>query len=130
MHGQRQRELALLGELTNELKEIEPRFVAMCDSHPQAVRLCMDKSRVKRTQDDWADVIGMNRSQFKQCISTSKERTKNLPAEREEQLQMAAGNLAISQWRKMYRMGLLNCQRSKEDRKAELLAELAKLDAA
>jgi hypothetical protein len=121
--------LALLGELTNELKELDAHLVAMCDTHPQAVRLCMDRSRVQRTQEDWADAINMNRSQFKQAISTNNKRTKNLPAEKEEDLQVAAGNLAISQWRKLYRMGMLNCQRTHADQLAEAKALVARLEA-
>ena len=129
MSNQIQRDLALLGELTNELKELDSRLVSMCDTPQRAYRLCMDSAKVRRSQDDWAALVGMNRSQFKQAVSDTLKQRKHMPAEAEEELQLAAGNLAVSQWRDLYRKRLLNYQRSKESRRAELLAELQALEA-
>lgn len=124
-----QQEMAFLGALTSELKQLDRDLVKRYSSHAEACHLCMQFSRVHRTQDEWADVIGMNRSQFKQCISTGGKRVKNLPAEKEEELQKAAGNLALTQWRELYRNGELHCQQDKEAREAELLRELAHIRA-
>lgn len=125
-----QQELRLLGELKHELEEIDEMLVRQCDSAQRAYRLCMEKGRVSMSQDDWADTIGMNRSQFKQAISTNPHINKHMPAEAEERLQLFAGNLVMRQWRDLYRAGKLNCQRRPEDRIAQLKAELAREEAA
>lgn len=122
-----QQELRLLGELTNELKRLDDKLVARYSTHSQAVRLCLDKSRVHRSLDDWADIIGMNRSQFKQCIS--RDPTKHLPATAEEELQKVAGNTAIAQWRELYRNNGLVCQDPKAQEEAELIERLATIRA-
>lgn len=122
-----QHELNLLAEMTFELKRLDEKLVARCDSYARACRLCIEQARVTRPQEEWADLIKMNRSQFKQALEIKRTRNKNIPAEKEEELQLAAGNLAISQWRDLYRSRRLDHQRTVEEREAELLKQLAQV---
>lgn len=121
-----QQELGYLSYLTNKLVELDEMLVKQCDSPQRAYRLVMENARVQMSQEDWAGSIGMNTSQFKQCISLNPNIRKNMPPEAEEKLQRLAGNLAMRQWRDLYREGQLNCQRRPQDRIAQLEAELAR----
>ena len=128
MSNQLQQELALLGELTNELRELDARLVARCESMPRAYRLCMDRAKPQRTQDQWAELLGLKPSHFKQMLSTNPERKKYMPAEKEEDLMLIAGNKAPEQWRRLYRSRMLDCQRSLDDQIQEARATLAALE--
>ena len=56
-------------------------------------------------------------------------RKRNINSTVECDLEMICGVDVIEAWRHMYKNRLLDCQRSKASRKAELLAELAALEA-
>lgn len=121
-----QRDLAILGGLTNELKELDAKLVAACDTMPQAYQVCMSRARVQYSYDDWAEQVGLTTSHFKQIVSTNKNKAaRYMPPEAENRLMQVSGNLCPEQWRKMERMGLLNCQRQPIDEVAELERQLA-----
>ena len=126
---QLQKELALLGEVTRELRELDARLVACCDTEQRAFHLCIDKSTVYRSQGNIADLIGMCKSDLNCALNADiNHRPKYLSRTRQIKLQQICGNRAIDQWASLYEKGLLNCQKSKESRKEELLRELRAIE--
>jgi len=122
---QLQGELALLANVTQELRELDARIVAQCDTEQRAFHLCVDQSTVYRSQESLAGLIGMRKSDFNCALNADlNDRPRFLSRTRQIALQRVCGNRAIDQWADLYEKGLLNCQRSKESRKAELLKEL------
>lgn len=130
MSNELQRELAILGQVTNELRKVDARLVAMCDSLQDSYRLCINQSPVYRTHSNIADYFGMSDGALTQILNSDRsDRMRHLGREREEDLQTLCQNTAIDQWAAMRREGTLNKQRTKEDRRAELLRELAQIEA-
>lgn len=130
MSNELQRELAILGQVTNELRKVDARLVAMCDSLQDSYRLCINQSPVYRTHSNIADYFGMSDGALTQILNSDRSgRVRHLGREREEDLQTLCQNTAIDQWAAMRREGTLNKQRTKEDRRAELLRELAQIEA-
>lgn len=123
-----QREMALLAEMTTELREIEARIVALCRSEQEAYRLCVSQSRTHYTMEVLAVRLGVDCSHLKQMLNSDRaKKPKYMPRHLQEDLQLVCGNKAISQWGDLYRQGLLQCQRTTADLEAELLAQLAAL---
>lgn len=125
-----QRELALLGAVTNKLREVDAHLVRQVKTEQEAYRLCIDKSPVHRPDADWAEICGVSRSVFNRAKNGDSYKV-NYPLSRvaQERLQVAAQNTAIDQWAKAYRMGDLNCQRDTESEIAELETRLQQLRA-
>lgn len=131
MSKQIQRELALLGDVTQKLRELDSRLVAQCDTEQRAFHLCIHESTVYRSQEAIARHLGMNKANLNCALNADlNTRPKYLSRVRQIELQRLCGNTAIDQWAGLYLKGLLNCQRDKADRKAALLEELALLEAA
>jgi hypothetical protein len=128
---QLQGELALLGQVTHELRELDARLVAQCDTEQRAFHLCVDQSTVYRSQASIADLLGMQKGDFNCALNADiNDRPKYLSRTRQIQLQKICGNRAIDQWADLYEKGLLACQKSKEARRAELLRELKEIESA
>lgn len=123
--------MGLIGEISNEIISLDWSLVRLCKTEQEAMRLCIDKSRVRRKQEDIAELLGMNRSSLNTILNADHNtRARYMSRLKQIELQKLCGNRAIDQWAEMYAKGLLNHQTSTEQRKAELLAELRELEQA
>lgn len=124
-----QREIALLGEITNELKHIDDKLVAMCDTEQAAMRLCRKEARVHYTDEILADKLNTTKGTLNTILNSDmNKRTRHMSRAMQVRFQQVLGNTAVDQWAELYGRGLLNFQRTTDDRRAELLAELAALE--
>lgn len=93
-----------------------------------AVQTCIRLSRIKRTQNDLAHLVGMNPTQFSKCINGPF----HLPGDVIAKVESACGNTAITQWLALQHNATLKVE-SPEERlireNAELRAQLAKVAA-
>lgn len=126
-----QREMALMGLVNSERANLPWEHIACCDTAQAAMRMCIRRAKVYRTRENLADALNVNKSHFNTMLSSdSGKRVRNMPLDLIEDLQDLCGNNAINQWQQLYRTRALNCQKSKESRKAELLRELEQLEKA
>lgn len=131
MTTQLQNEIALLGELTSELKELDARLVAKCDTEQAAFRLCRSQSRVHYTDEALADLMGVSRGTLNQLLNSDQnKRVRHMGRALQNRLQQACGNRAIDQWGDLELKGMLDCQRTAQDEIATLKARLAVLEGA
>lgn len=113
-----------------EIRSLDTKHVAMCRTEQEAMRLCIRRSRVYRTQEHLAEALGMNKGTLNTILnSDNNARPRYLPRVKQVDLQKLCGNRAIDQWAEMYEKGLLNCQRTKAEEIAELEQKLAQLKA-
>lgn len=126
-----QRELRLLGEINTQRVDVPWDEVSMCETVQQAYWLCMKHSRVKRTQDNWADLLGFkSRGALNNVLNSDQTKlVRHLGRVREIELQRLACNNAIEQWADLYQKGMLNCQKSKDDEIQQLEQRLQQLRA-
>ena len=125
-----QREIALLAEMTKELKRLDDRLVSKCCTEQAAFRLCINQAPSYYTQQFLADELGVTKGALNMILNSDMtDRPRHLPRRKQEDLQAICRNTAIDQWAALYRTGSLDCQKTKTDRKAELLKELAELEA-
>ena len=116
MSKQVQTEMQLMGQIDLEIRDLPAEQVAHCSHWAQAIRLCMDRSRVRRTQDSWAELLGMTRGALNTILNSDtaakrEGRERYLSIDLATDIQVLAGNRAIEQYMSMRRQGLLNCQR-------------------
>lgn len=124
-----QRELNLMGEISSEIKDVDLTLVRLCKTEQAAMRLCINKSRVFRTQRDLAALLDMSVGTLNTILNSDHgDRKRHMSRVGQINLQKLCGNRAIDQWAEMYGRGLLNHQETVEQRKAELRAELARLE--
>lgn len=129
MLDQLQKELSLLGELTSELKHLDDKLVALCDTEQAAMRLCKKQSQTHFTDEALADLLGMNKGTLNTILNSDhNKRVRHMSRAAQVRFQQVLGNTGVDQWAELYGRGLLNCQRTRASRKAELLAELASLE--
>lgn len=132
-----QREMTFLTNEKREPKQVVASIVARCATEQDAFRLCISESRVYRTHSQIAELLGLIK---KDGTGDSGRLSRMLNGDKSSQplymsrtlqirLQEVCENTAIDQWAEMYRLGVLNCQRSECDREEELLAELSALRA-
>lgn len=125
-----QSELRLIGEIDGEIRELPWQHVAMCDTEQAAARLCVNQARVYRSQENLADLMEMSVGAFNTILNSDRtNRVRYFGRKREKILQRLCGNSAIDQWAELFEKGMLNCQKSKADREAELLRALAEIRA-
>lgn len=124
-----QREIPLLGDVLTEVIDLPGHIVAMCDTEQAAFRLCINQSRVFMSQEDIGKSLGFDsKGTFNAILNSDhSSRPRYLSRSKQVRLQQLCGNRAIDQWADMYGKGLLNCQRSIEERKAELEADMVRL---
>lgn len=121
-----QREMGFMNVVDTGRVNLPWEHIACCDTAQAAARMCIRRAKVYRTRENLADALGVNKSHFNTMLSSdSGKRVRNMPLGLIEDLQDLCGNNAINQWQELYRTRSLNCQKSKDDRKAELLRELA-----
>jgi len=126
-----QAEMPLLGNVATEIIDLPANIVAMCSTEQAAFRLCINQSRIPLSQESIAEHLGLTKGAFNTILNSDhNSRARYLPRVLQNELQRLCRNRAIDQWGELEMKGLLNCQRSIVDRKAELLAELARLDEA
>lgn len=131
MSNELQQDLALLGELTNELRELDARLVSMCDTEQSAFRLCINQSKVYRTHAQLAELLGMSEGALTTVLNSDRgKRKRKLSRTEQEELQRVCQNTAIDQWATLYRTGMLNCQRTHAQQLAEAKALVARLESA
>ena len=130
MQANKSEHLPLIGGLsTGEVRDLPADLVAKCRNWQQAVALCVNSSRVKRTQRSWADLMGVSAGTWNTILNSDRAgRERHLPLDWVPEIQNLAGNRAIEQYLTMRRLGLLDCQRSVEDEKAALRLRLAQLE--
>jgi len=123
--------LPLFGGVSHgEVRDLPSDLVAKCRNWQQAVALCMNSSRVRRTQRNWADLLGVSAGTLNTILNSDKaERERHLPLDWIPEIENMAGNRAIEQYLEMRRLGMLDCQRSVEDEKSALRTRLAQLEA-
>ena len=125
-----QGELGLLGGADYQLVDLPIDFVSRCDTEQAAFRECILRSRVRFNQEDLAAELGMTKGSFNTILNSDcGKRVRTLSRTNQIKLQQICGNRAIDQWADLYAKGMLNCQRTVQDREAALLEELAKLRA-
>jgi len=112
-----------------ELVDLPAYLVAQCQDYIDAVNLCMNQSRVKRTRRAWAYELGMSEGALNIILNKggSSGRRRTLSPELFQTIQRLAGNKGIAQYFSMEIDGLLNHQ-STITRKQQLLAELKELE--
>lgn len=135
--SERQRTMPLLGVMDTKTKDVDPVAIAGCSHWAQAFRLCLRRSRVKRDQRSWADLLGMSVGTLNTLLNADHHsqrgsRVRHLNMDLVESIEDLAGNNAISQYQAMRKQRQLYCQRAQvtpEQEMAELRARLAQLEA-
>lgn len=107
-----QRELPLFQAFQGgELSDAPAHLVAACQTHLDAVRLCIRLSRIERTYENWADLLCLSKGAFSLLLNGgSADRKRHFDPSLFERIQLEAGNRAISQWFDFMGKGLLNRQ--------------------
>lgn len=107
-----QRELPLFQAVQGgQLDDLPVSVVAACNTGLDAIRLCMRAARIKRTQEQWAELMGYAKGTWSLMVNGgSSDRRRYIPFEVIERIQMEAGNRAVSQWFEMLGKGMLNRQ--------------------
>lgn len=124
-----QQEMALMGCVSSQLIELQGEAIQACDSEQSAMRLCVNRAIPFRKQADIAELLDIPRAIFNRMLNAGHhDQPRYMPRVMQVKLQQICGNRAIDQWADLYAKGMLNCQRTVLDRKAELLAELKRLE--
>ena len=132
-----QRTMPLMGAIDTDTRDVDPVAIAGCSHWSQALRLCLQQSRVKRDQRSWADLLGMSVGTLNTLMNADHHakrgaRVRHLDMDLVAEIEALAGNNAISQYQVMRKARQLYCQRgqvSPEQEMAELRARLAQLEA-
>tara|TARA_R100000951_G_scaffold115414_1_gene123429 strand:- start:1483 stop:1869 length:387 start_codon:yes stop_codon:yes gene_type:complete len=123
-----QESLPLMGCIDNEMREMPYEQIAYLPTEQAAFRYCLRHSRVYRTQSQVAECLGVHTGDLNCMLNADhNKRPKYMSRVRQIKLQKICGNTAIDQWAKLYTKGLLVCQRSVDQRLAELEEERAQL---
>lgn len=126
---QSQLNLRLYGQANPPITQVSNDEVALCSSEQDAYRMCVNKAIPKRTNHDMAELLGMSEAQFSRILNADYHKVQRHAGRVFQiELQRVCNNRVIDQWAALYEAGMLNCQRTLIDRKAELLAELADLE--
>lgn len=122
-----QMNMPIMGELDTSIVEAPRDLVALCRTKADAYRLTMNLSKVRRQDRDWAELLDMKPSHLSQVLNPQTNTPKYMPPEAEVRLLQLAGNTAFSQWPIMAAKGELAHQISKEQKLAELQAQIEEL---
>lgn len=123
-----QKSLPLIGCINNEVREMPYEEIAQLSTEQAAFRYCIRYARVHRTQANIADLLGVSTGDLNCMLNADQNnRPKYMSRTRQIELQRICGNTAIDQWADLYTKGLLVCQKSVDQRLAELEAERAQL---
>lgn len=72
--------------------------IALCKTFRDALGLCIQRSRVKRSQGDLARSVGIHPTQFSKILHGAKAQDWHLDPEKIAELEMQCGNHAMTQW--------------------------------
>lgn len=122
-----QYEMPIYGDVSGEIIDVPWDLVAICPTKADAYRLCMNHSRVKRSDGNWADLLGLTAGHLSQILNQRTNTPKYMPPDAEVELIRISGNRAVTQWLELAAKGQLRKEKSKEDRERELLEELARI---
>lgn len=123
-----QKSLPLIGCINNEVREMPYEEIAQLSTEQAAFRYCIRYARVHRTQANIADLLGVSTGDLNCMLNADQNnRPKYMSRTRQIKLQKICGNKAIDQWAELFEKGLLVCQKSVDQRLAELEAERAQL---
>lgn len=124
----KQMELAVLADCSFEIKDLPYKDVARCSTIHEAFHLCKTNSIVWRSEDTWAELLGVSKGYFNQVLNGgSPNKPRHMGWDIRSGLQKLAGNRAIVQWEDLELKGQLFCQLNTKTREQELLEELAEL---
>lgn len=130
-----QQQFPFFGVMPSTIVDLDPIVVAGCRHWAQALRLCIDKARVRRTDRQWARALNISPGTWntlKNADHHEKEgrRTRHLNPDLIAPIQALAQNRAISQYLDMRAHGQLFCQRtlSPEEELERLKARVAELE--
>lgn len=121
-------ELSILTALPSQVDDAPAYLVAMCSDWTDAVRLCMDLSRVRYTRRKWAEILGMQEGTLSQLLNQSGGRKRHPDPAMFPVIEQRAGNRAISQFFWAQSHGQLDSQNARLARINDLKAELAALE--
>ena len=123
-----QREMTFYSAVSTQLVDLQANAIAACETEQEAMRLCVARAVPYRNQPDIAELIGVDKSVLNRMLNADHHaQPRHMSRVLQIKLQQVCGNRAVDQWADLYAQGMLNCQRTVEDRKAELLAELENL---
>lgn len=128
-----QRELNLMGLISTDTVDLPAKSIACCDTEQAAIRMCIRHHKAGWHQDKIAEAIpGLTPDALTKMVRTDSylKQGKNkacrwMSRTMQMALQQECGNNAIDQWADMCKRGLLNCQRTVDQRLQELEAERA-----
>ena len=105
------KELPLIGEVTQKMREAPHHYVIRANNFSDAMRVCLETSPVHRTHQSWADLLGIRVNDFTQMLNSAyATRKRNFPPELIPELERHAQNTALTQWLEAKRHGQLICQ--------------------
>lgn len=120
-----QYELGVMSSINADVLDVSWDLIALCETKADAYRLTMNQSRVRRSDSNWADLLGLTKGHLSQILNPRAECPKYMPPHCEVELMRLSGNRAICQWLELAAKGQLRSQSS--SREQELLDELARL---
>lgn len=125
----RQREMPLLQEVAKPVLLPES-DIRLCTTFRDSLGLCIQRSRVRRTQNDLAGLAGIHATQFSKIIHGAKGQDWNLPGDAIEKIETACGNLAMTQYLASKHDGRIVLETPEQRRIRELEERLAKYEVA
>jgi len=118
-----------MSDVKAQVVDLRTDVVALCPTEQAAYRLCINQALVPVDQEGLAEHWNISKGALNKMLNCDKgSRKRYMPRFMQAELQQICGNRAIDQWADLYAKGMLNCQRTVVDRKAELLAELKRLE--
>lgn len=126
-----QQAMPLLGELPTEYRRLPDEKVALCSHWSEALWMCLDADRSRRTRQDLAVAAGIEPSTLSRYLhSKTSDRARKMSLDEAVAIEIATGTTVLEDYMRLRRQGLLNCQRSRSSRIEELERELAMLKSA
>lgn len=132
-----QRQLNLMGLICSSTVNLPAQSIACCDTEQAAIRLCIRHHKAGWDQDKIAEALDIKPDVLTKMLKTDsylKEGKPNACRYMSTTLAMAlqqeCGNRAVRQWADMCEDGMLNCQRTVNQRLQELDTERAEILAA
>lgn len=111
------------GAVNGEVKTVEDSELRGAKSFKDAIKLCIQLSPIKRTQNDLACLAGINPCQFSKILKSDF----HLPGDSISVIEKLCGNTAITQWLALQHGATLHIK-TVEEKLAECEARLAKYE--
>ena len=133
---QSQQELTLIAGMDSHINELPTDVLLPCRTYQDAMRVSMRLSRVRRSDGDWAYLMGYDQGQWSRILNCDLEAGGKgkafLNPTKDTLFYRLTGNYGLLQWRVLEAKGMLNHQRMNKDqqRLEALRAEIAELERA